>query len=170
MLTDQVTPVREVAKGAPAELAAIAGTCLQRNPRDRYQSVEQLAEDVATFQSGGLVSAYTYNTGRIIARWTGASWLFCPAGHSFEGDIAAGQGLMGISQGFIYAGAGAVIASQAQVRDDATCKLMVTFYRNWWNEGMSKAEALRAAKQVLARSEEHSNPRYWAPFVLYGAG
>ena len=65
---------------------------------------------------------------------------------------------------------GAVISLKVQVRDAATRKLMVEFYRNWWEEGMSKAEALRAAKQVLARSEEPSNPRYWAPFVLYGTG
>jgi len=88
--------------------------------------------------------------------------------HSFEGNVSAGEGLMGISQGYLYAGANAIIASLAQVNDDATRELMVQFYRNWWENQMLKSEALRAAKQSLARSDRFADPRFWSPFVLYG--
>ena len=88
--------------------------------------------------------------------------------HSFEGDLSAGQGMMGVSQGFLYAGVSTVIASLAQVNDDATRELIVEFYKNWWERGLSKSDALRAAKQSLAHSERFSDPRFWAPFVLYG--
>lgn len=89
--------------------------------------------------------------------------------HSAEGEIAPGEGVMGLSQGFIYAGARAVLASLTKVDDEATRRLMVEFYRNWREEGLSKREALRRAKQALAADPEFAAPRFWAPFVLYGA-
>jgi CHAT domain-containing protein len=89
--------------------------------------------------------------------------------HSAEGEIAPGEGVMGLSQGFIYAGARAVLASLTKVDDEATRRLMVEFYRNWCEEGLSKREALRRAKQALAADPQYAAPRFWAPFVLYGA-
>jgi CHAT domain-containing protein len=89
--------------------------------------------------------------------------------HSAEGEVAPGEGVMGISQGFLYAGARAVLATLAKVDDQATQRLMVEFYRNWREEGMSKREALRAAKLTLTADPQFAAPRYWAPFVLYGA-
>jgi CHAT domain-containing protein len=50
----------------------------------------------------------------------------------------------------------------------STRRLMVEFYRNWREKGMSKREALRAAKQTLAADPQFAAPHYWAPFVLYG--
>lgn len=45
---------------------------------------------------------------------------------------------------------------------------MVEFYGNRINRGISKIQVLRQAKLTLANSEEFSDPRFWAPFVLYG--
>jgi CHAT domain-containing protein len=89
--------------------------------------------------------------------------------HSAEGDVAPGAGVMGLAQGFTYAGARGVLASLAKVDDAAALKLMQQFYREWRNGGASKAEALRRAKLALLRSRRYRAPRAWAPFVLYGA-
>jgi len=51
------------------------------------------------------------------------------------------------------------------VDDDATQKLMIAFYTHL-NQGLSKAEALRAAQTDLR--QQYPNPYYWAGFVLTG--
>jgi len=88
--------------------------------------------------------------------------------HSAEGEIAPGQGVMGLSQGFLYAGAQTVLASLDKVDDAATRELMTAFYRNWREAGLDKPAALRQAKQQVSANDEWQLPRYWAPFVLYG--
>ncbi|MBN2082534.1 CHAT domain-containing protein [bacterium] len=88
--------------------------------------------------------------------------------HSAEGEIAPGQGVMGLSQGFLYAGAQTVLASLDKVDDAATRELMAAFYRNWREAGLSKSAALRQAKQQISAEADWRLPRYWAPFVLYG--
>lgn len=88
--------------------------------------------------------------------------------HSAEGETSPGAGVMGVCQGFMYAGADSVLASLTAVDDEATRRLMVEFYRNWHILGMGKAAALRAAKLSLMAEPHFTAPRYWAPFVLYG--
>jgi len=87
--------------------------------------------------------------------------------HSAEGETAPGAGVMGVCQGFMYAGADSVLASLTAVDDEATRRLMVEFYRNWHTLGMGKAESLRAAKLSLMAEQHFTAPRYWAPFVIY---
>lgn len=98
----------------------------------------------------------------------GCQLVTVSACHSAEGAGAAGGGVMGLTQGFLYAGAQGVLASLTKVDDDATRQLMVAFYRHWRTEGMSKAAALRQAKLDLAAAGSTAAPSYWAPFVLYG--
>jgi CHAT domain-containing protein len=97
----------------------------------------------------------------------GCALVTLSACHGAEGGIAPGEGVMGLTQGFMYAGARSVLASLTKVDDEATRELMVQFYTNW-ESGLGKRAALQAAKQSLAASAEHALPRYWAPFVLYG--
>ncbi len=100
---------------------------------------------------------------------TGTELIVLSCCGSFRGELRPGEGLMGLSQGFLYAGVRSVIASLNRVSDDATRKLMLEFYRNWWEKGMPKVDALREAKRNLAHGDKFSDPRFWAPFVLYGA-
>jgi len=87
--------------------------------------------------------------------------------HTAEGEANPGAGVMGMTQGFLYAGARSVLASLRGVHDDETRALMEQFYRNWQQEGMSKREALRQAKLWLL-DEKGVGAAKWAPFVLYG--
>jgi CHAT domain-containing protein/Tfp pilus assembly protein PilF len=78
------------------------------------------------------------------------------------------EGLYGLARAFLYVGARSVGASLWQVSDASTARLMGAFYREYVR-GVGKAEALRRAQVELLRSEGHSDPYFWAGFVLIGA-
>lgn len=80
-----------------------------------------------------------------------------------------GEGLMGLTRGFIYAGARRVVASLWKVDDEATAELMKRFYRHMIEGRKRPADALRLAQiDVMRSSEQWSAPYYWAGFVLQG--
>jgi CHAT domain-containing protein/tetratricopeptide (TPR) repeat protein len=79
-----------------------------------------------------------------------------------------GEGLVGLTRGFIYAGAERVVASLWQVDDEATSQLMRRFYRGMLKEGLRPAAALRAAQIEMSKSSRWSSPYYWAGFVIQG--
>ena len=79
-----------------------------------------------------------------------------------------GEGLIGLTRGFMYAGAPRVIASLWKVDDDATAELMKRFYQKMLKEGMTPASALRAAQASMLAQKRWGNPYYWAGFVLQG--
>ena len=84
------------------------------------------------------------------------------------GQIAQGEGIIGLTRGFLYAGASNVLVSLWQVSDMTTSDLMVDFYDKLL-AGMSKAEALAEAKrQMIRRDPGYAKPYYWAPFILIG--
>ena len=62
-------PLRECAPGAPSELAAICERAMASDPEDRYQSAEEMAEEIQRFQSGGFVRAYSYGTADLLRRF-----------------------------------------------------------------------------------------------------
>jgi CHAT domain-containing protein len=81
------------------------------------------------------------------------------------GKRSRGDDVIGLGPAFMYAGSPSVLASLWSVDDDATQKLMIAFYTHL-NDGLGKAEALRAA-QIDIR-QQYSHPYYWAGFVLTG--
>jgi CHAT domain-containing protein len=81
----------------------------------------------------------------------------------------SGEGILGLTRAFQYAGARSVLASLWEVSDASTAALMKTFYRHL-AEGVPKAEALRRAQLALLRKPATSAPYYWAAFTLAGLG
>jgi CHAT domain-containing protein/tetratricopeptide (TPR) repeat protein len=79
-----------------------------------------------------------------------------------------GEGLVGLSQGFMYAGARGLIASLWQVPDRATSELMTRFYGFLIEDGMRPAEALRRAQLEIAGTRRWSDPYFWGGFILLG--
>src|SRR5690606_22649890 len=79
-----------------------------------------------------------------------------------------GEGLIGMTQGFMYAGARSVAASLWQVPDRATAELMTRFYDYLLNDGLQPSAALRAAQLDIAAERRWSNPYFWGGFVLVG--
>ncbi|MDJ0600350.1 MAG: CHAT domain-containing tetratricopeptide repeat protein [Crocosphaera sp.] len=77
-----------------------------------------------------------------------------------------GDGVIGLSRSLITAGVPSVIVSLWSVPDAPTASLMTEFYRNWQEEKMDKAQALRQA--MLTTMKTDRNPRNWAAFTLIG--
>ena len=84
------------------------------------------------------------------------------------GKEVAGEGLVGLTRGFMYAGARSVVASLWDVSDAATATLMTRFYRRLLVDGFTPSAALRDAQRSMAREPRWSAPYYWAGFVLQG--
>lgn len=84
------------------------------------------------------------------------------------GKEVRGEGLIGLTRGFMYAGAPRVVASLWKVDDEATAELMKYFYMNMFKENMSPADALKAAQVALSGQKRWGSPYYWAGFVLQG--
>ncbi len=84
------------------------------------------------------------------------------------GREVKGEGLLGLTRGFMYAGAPRVVASLWDVRDEATAELMKRFYQNLLTGRLPPATALRAAQLSLLREPRWAAPFYWAGFVLQG--
>jgi CHAT domain-containing protein/Tfp pilus assembly protein PilF len=82
-----------------------------------------------------------------------------------RGKRSRGDDVIGLTRAFMYAGTPSVVASLWSVDDEATQKLMIAFYTHL-NQGLGKAEALRAAQTDLRSQYPH--PYYWAGFVLTG--
>jgi CHAT domain-containing protein len=76
--------------------------------------------------------------------------------------------VIGLTRGFMYAGARRVVASLWQVDDLATAELMRTFYRGMLTERLRPAAALRNAQRQLAQDPRWSSPFFWSAFVLQG--
>ena len=84
------------------------------------------------------------------------------------GTEVKGEGLVGLTRAFFYAGSPSVIVSLWRVEDRKTSDLMLRFYANLDQTG-DKAEALRQAKLgMIARRGAFAHPYYWAPFILGG--
>ena len=84
------------------------------------------------------------------------------------GKEIMGEGLVGLTRGFMYAGAPRVVASLWKVSDRATADLMGHFYAGMLKQGMRPAAALRAAQVAMLKNKRWQAPYYWAPFVLQG--
>jgi len=84
------------------------------------------------------------------------------------GKEVRGEGLIGLSRAFMYAGAPRVVASLWRVPDSATAELMRRFYRAMFVDSLPPAAALRKSQLALQRESRWSAPYYWAGFTLQG--
>lgn len=84
------------------------------------------------------------------------------------GKSVQGEGIVGLTSGFMYAGAKSVVASMWKVDDDATAELMSHFYAAMLKDGLPPAAALRTAKLEIWKQERWRPPFYWAGFTLQG--
>jgi CHAT domain-containing protein/predicted negative regulator of RcsB-dependent stress response len=86
------------------------------------------------------------------------------------GKEKRGEGVMGLTRAFMYAGAPTVGVSLWSVADKSTADLMTDFYRRLLStgEGTTSSSALRGAQLAMISGKKYSAPFYWAPFVLVG--
>jgi CHAT domain-containing protein/Tfp pilus assembly protein PilF len=79
-----------------------------------------------------------------------------------------GEGLVGLTRGFMYAGANRVVASLWKVDDVATSELMAEFYKGMLQADLTPAAALRHAQLEMQKQKRWADPYYWAAFTLQG--
>lgn len=84
------------------------------------------------------------------------------------GKEVSGEGLIGLTRGFMYAGAQRVVASLWRVDDHATAELMKRFYQGMLTEGLRPSAALRAAQISMLKDRRWVMPHYWAAFTIQG--
>jgi CHAT domain-containing protein len=84
------------------------------------------------------------------------------------GKEIKGEGLVGLTRGFMYAGAPRVVASLWRIDDRATADIMKRFYAAMLKDGMRPAAALRAAQISMSQDKRWHSPHYWAAFTLQG--
>ena len=84
------------------------------------------------------------------------------------GKEIRGEGLVGLTRGFMYAGAARVVVSLWALNDRATAELMARFYRKMLKDGLRPAAALRAAQVELSKNPQWQAPYFWAGFTLQG--
>jgi CHAT domain-containing protein len=83
------------------------------------------------------------------------------------GKEIKGEGLIGLTRAFQYAGARSVLASLWALNDFRAADFMKQFYGQL-KQGKTKDEALRVAQLYMLRSRASSHPYYWAAFTLSG--
>ncbi|MGI8897663.1 MAG: CHAT domain-containing protein, partial [Pyrinomonadaceae bacterium] len=90
------------------------------------------------------------------------------------GKEKRGEGVMGLTRAFLYAGAPTVGVSLWSVADKSTADLMTDFYKRLLSSpgaassGASPSAAMRNAQLAMITGKKYSAPFYWAPFVLVG--
>jgi CHAT domain-containing protein/Tfp pilus assembly protein PilF len=84
------------------------------------------------------------------------------------GKEVRGEGLVGLTRGFMYAGAKRVVASLWNVEDRATAEFMGEFYKAMEQHGRRPAAALRDAQIAIWKQKRWSSPYYWAAFQIHG--
>ncbi|MBK7712392.1 MAG: CHAT domain-containing protein [Bacteroidales bacterium] len=86
---------------------------------------------------------------------------------SGAGTLMKGEGLMGLSRGFLFAGSPNIIYSLWKIGDLNTSQLMTDFYKYVFQKN-NYAHSLRLAKLNLINSEATAFPKFWSGFELVG--
>ncbi len=85
------------------------------------------------------------------------------------GKISKSEGVIGLSQSLLFAGAYNLIVSLWKVSDESTTLLMYNFYTNFiQNKQRNFTFALNKAKRQLIEEGKYAHPFFWSPFVLIG--
>ncbi len=99
----------------------------------------------------------------------GAPLVMLSACETGLGKEKRGEGVIGLTRAFMYAGAPTVGVSLWSVSDNSTALLMTDFYKRMFTgQGMAPGAAMRAAQQNMIAGKKYAAPFYWAPFVLVG--
>lgn len=88
---------------------------------------------------------------------------------SGQGRLVRGEGIVGLTRGFMYAGAGSLVVSLWKVRDESTAEFMRRFYKSYLGDRSSgPAAALRKAQLSFLQDRQWNNAYFWAAFTLQG--
>ncbi len=127
-----------------------------------------LSKDPIGIDDGILYSGEIYNIN------LNCDLITLSACETARGKISKGEGVIGLSRAFMFAGAKNMIISLWRVSDFATTELMTNFYKNLlknyseFSYNTKYINALYKAKFHMINSEKYSHPYYWSSFILIG--
>jgi len=99
-----------------------------------------------------------------------AALVTLSACRSAGGVLSYGEGISGLTQAFLYAGGGCVLAAQLDIPDDLAGEMMIEYYRNI-RKGLDASAALSAAQRAaIAKGGPIASPAVWGAFVAIGDG
>ena len=107
-------------------------------------------------------------TGEVFNLKLGAPLVMLSACETGLGKVKRGEGVIGLSRAFMYAGATTVGVTLWSVADKPTAELMTDFYQRLLGPNPSPSDAIREAQLAMISGKKYSAPFYWAPFVLVG--
>lgn len=84
------------------------------------------------------------------------------------GKNVRGEGMLGLSRGFLLAGTSRLLISLWEVEDKAAAELMTHFYRHYLKERQTPVAALRLAQIEIMKDRRWRSPLYWSAFILQG--
>ena len=128
-----------------------------RSPSGSYLA---LGEDGAPVPDAGRLTAADVYSLRLHA-----NLVFLSACRTGMGKVS-GDGIVGLTRAFFYAGASSVVASLWDVSDETTVRLVPDFYR-FWLKDHNKAEALREAQLHLMRNLRAGRVKIHTPYGTY---
>jgi len=98
----------------------------------------------------------------------GAPLVMLSACETGLGKEKRGEGVIGLTRAFMYAGAPTVGVSLWSVADKSTAELMTDFYKRLLGNSAPASTAMREAQLAMISGKKYSAPFYWAPFVIVG--
>lgn len=123
--------------------------------------VLSLFDDEGREQSGYLTANHIYNLK------LNADLVVLSACQTGLGKQVKGEGFLGLTRAFMYAGAKRIVFTLWNVNDKSTTALMTKFY-SAMKEGLTPAAALRKAQIDMWKDKKWSSPYYWAAFQIQG--
>ncbi|MCA9180544.1 MAG: CHAT domain-containing protein, partial [Planctomycetales bacterium] len=160
---------------SPGQLSGIVFAGANRTPDatvDSLDDAQQLDDGIMTADEIAFM------------RLDGVRLVVLSACETGLGEVAGGEGLLGIQRGFQLAGARSTVASLWKVNDAATRRLMQEFYANYLDKELSILDALRETQLWALKNPgdvprgirlgqnapetRRLSPQFWAPFVLSG--
>jgi len=118
--------------------------------------------DTTTAEDGILYAGETYNLK------LNANVVVLSACETALGKVQKGEGIIGLTRGFLYSGATNLVVSLWRVADESTSNLMIDFYSRFISK-KSISQSIKEAKLQMIKDGKNAAPYYWAPFVLIGS-
>lgn len=125
--------------------------------------VMSLVDEQGKPQNGYLLAPEIYNL-----KLPATELVVLSACQTGLGKEVRGEGIVGLTRGFMYAGSPRVVVSLWSVNDRSTSDLMKHFYEALLSKGQRPAAALRTAQLEMLKQKQWQAPYFWSAFGLQG--
>jgi len=158
--------------GSAADEAAVTGNPAVANARRLHFATHAQIDEIHPEYSALILAERPGEDGLLQMREIfnlklSADLVVLSACETALGKEVTGEGLVGLTRAFFYAGVPSLVVSLWNVVDGPTPDLMLDFYKNL-EHAQEKSKALQASKLSMIGRAKYAHPSYWAPFILFG--